>query len=150
MKIILEHKLSSCPRLTCLICRCSFTNDRLRALLYGDRGLVIGDVCSNCLKLDAITLKRALRTRANYLMAQPKGRGAQTISSHQQALELLEISTEEVKFPPIYQRMLKHLEIFVQDSRSLEEARFSLSHRDLVQRSQLEKIFRDGIYKEKE
>ena len=150
MKIILEHKLSSCPKLTCLICRCSFTSNNLRALLYGDRGLMIGDVCPNCLKLTTTTLKQALRTRANHLMAQPKGRGAQIISSHQQALELLEVSIEEVRFPPIYQRFLKHLERFVQDSRSLEEARFSLSYRDLAQRSHLEKLFKADITGEKE
>ena len=111
---------------------------------------MIGDVCPNCLKLTATTLKRSLRTRANHLMAQPKGRGAATISSHQLALELLEVSTEEVRFPPIYQRFLKYLERFVQDSRSLEEARFSLSYRDLAQRSHLEKIFNEDIPREKE
>ena len=118
-------------------------------MLYGDRGLVIGDVCPDCLKLSASAIKRSLRTRANQLMAQPKGRGAQTISSHQQALELLEIATEEVKFPSSYQRVLKHLEIFVQNSRSLEEARFNLSNRGLGQRSQLEKIFRNDIPEDK-
>ena len=147
MKITLEQKLPSCPELTCLICRCSFTSHNLRALLYGDRGLVIGDVCLDCLKLSSSAIKRSLRTRANHLMVEPKGRGAQTIPSHQQALELLEIATEEVKFPPIYQRFLKHLEIFVQNSCSLEEARFNLSNRGLVQRSQLENIFRDDISK---
>ena len=150
MKIILEHKLSSCPQITCLICRCSFTSNNLRALLYGDRGLMIGDVCPNCLKLTATTLKRALRTRANHMMAQPKGHGAATISSHQLALELLEVATEEVRFPSLYQRFLKHLERFAQDSQSLEEARFSLSYRDLAQRSHLEKIFAADITGEKE
>jgi hypothetical protein len=153
MKITLEHQLTrliACPQsLNCLICRSSFTSSKLRALLYSDRGLVIGDVCPECLKLTAPEIKRSLRMQANQLMAEPKSRGAQTISSHQQALELLEIATEEVKFPPIYQRFLKHLERFVQDSRALEEARFKLSDRGLTQRSQLERIFRENIHPEK-
>jgi hypothetical protein len=151
MKITLEHKLTyplTHPQsLNCLICRCSFTSGRLRALLHSDRGLVIGDVCPECLKLTATEIKRSLEIQANQLMAQPKGRSTQTISSHQQALELLEIATEEVKFPSIYQRFLRHLEIFVQDSQALEEARFNLPNRCLAQRSQLEKTFRNDAQK---
>jgi hypothetical protein len=142
MKITLEHKLPPCPdRLTCTVCRQTFEVSRLRTLLRSDRGLVIGDICPHCLHLAAYEIQRLLRYQANQMMAHPKGRGAQTIASHRQALELLEISTENVQFPMVYQRWLKWIAIFAQESQELESARFNLSSYDDQKRSQLEKIF---------
>jgi hypothetical protein len=142
MKIKLERKLLNCPNsLNCKVCHQTFEVSNLRTLLYSDRGLLIGDVCPRCLKRESPEIQRLLKQQSNLLMAPSQGRGAQTIASYQQALELLEISAEEIKRPTFYQRWLKHIEIFVQETQELEAARFRLSNRTVEQRSRLEKAF---------
>lgn len=143
MKIKLERKLINCPNLlNCKVCRQTFAVSKLRNLLYGDRGLLIGDVCPSCMKREAPDIQRLLKQRGNHLTAPSQGRGAQTIASYRQALELLEISTENIKLPTFYQRWLKHIEIFVQETQELEAARFRLSSHTIDQRSRLEKVFK--------
>jgi hypothetical protein len=143
MKFELERKLPTCPdTLSCVVCRQCFDARRIRTLLRSDRGLVIGDICPACSKLEAKAIKQTLREQANQLMSQPKGKGAQTLSFHKQALELLEVSTETVKFPTFYQRLLKQIEIFAQESQELESARFNLSNSAAKQRSRLERLLR--------
>jgi hypothetical protein len=142
MKIKLERKLINCPNpLNCRVCCQTFEVSKLRTLLYSDRGLLIGDICPRCIKQDDPEIRRLLKQQGNHLMAPLQGRGAQTITSYQQALELLEISTENIKFPTFYQHWLKHIEIFMQESQELEAARFRLSSRTIEQRSWLEKVF---------
>jgi hypothetical protein len=142
MKIKLERKLTTCPdKLACATCHTGFAAGRLRALLYSDRGLVLGDICPACLKLEAADIRRLLRKESNRLMSHPKGSYSQTISLHRQALELLETSEEEVQFPMLYQRLIKQFQIFSQESQELEAAKFNLSSRSLSQRARLERMF---------
>jgi len=142
MKITLEQKRPPCPdHLSCTVCHQTFSVNKLRTLLRSDRGLVVGDVCPQCLHLEAHEIQRLLREQANRMMSPRRGRGAQTISSHRQALELLEISTENVQFPRLYQRWLKHIAIFAQESQDLEFERFNLSSYSTQRRSQLERMF---------
>ncbi len=142
MKIKLERKLNTCPNpLNCKVCHQTFEVSKLRTLLYSDRGLLIGDVCPRCVKREPPEIQRLLKQQSNLLMAPSQGRGAQTIASYQQALELLEVSTEEIKRPAFYQRWLKHIAIFVQETQELEAARYRLSSYTVEQRSRLEKAF---------
>lgn len=142
MKIKLERKLINCPNLlNCKVCHQTFEVSKLRTLLYSDRGLLIGDVCPRCVKRQSLEIQRLLKQQSNLLMAPSQGRGAQTIAAYQQALELLEVSTEEIKRPAFYQRWLKHIEIFVQETQELEAARYRLSSYTVEQRSRLEKAF---------
>jgi hypothetical protein len=146
MKIKLERKLITCPNsLNCKVCHQTFEVGQLRTLLYSDRGLLIGDVCPRCMKREVPEIQRLLKQQGSLLMAPSQSRGAQTIASYQQALELLEISAEEIKFPTFYQRWLKRIEIFVQETQELETARFRLSSRIIEQRSRLEKAFEYDI-----
>ncbi|HEY9640203.1 MAG TPA: hypothetical protein V6C57_06945 [Coleofasciculaceae cyanobacterium] len=146
MKIKLERKLINCPKqLKCGICHQTFEVGKLRTLLYGDRGLLIGDVCPHCLNQEAEAIQRLLKQQANRLMAHPQGKGAQTIASHRQALELLEIATENIEFPTFYHRLLKHMEIFAQEAQDLEAARFGLSGHVAEQRLHLEKAFKQDL-----
>jgi hypothetical protein len=146
MKIKLERKLINCPNpLKCKVCHQGFEVSKPRTLLYSDRGLLIGDICPRCVKRETSEIQRLLKQQGNHLMAPSQGRGAQTIASYQQALELLEISTENIKLPTFYQRWLKHIEIFVQETQELEAARFRLSSRAIEQRSRLEKAFEHDV-----
>jgi hypothetical protein len=146
MKIKLERRLSTCANsLNCGVCRQTFEVSKLRTLLYSDRGLLIGDICPHCLKQETYEIQRLLRQQGNRLMAHPKGEGAQTIASHRQALELLEISTENIEFPTLYHRWLKHLEIFFQEAEELESTRFGLSSYIAEERSRLEKALEQDI-----
>ncbi|HCF26692.1 MAG TPA: hypothetical protein DEV81_05675 [Cyanobacteria bacterium UBA11049] len=120
MKIKLDRKLTSCPdRLRCTICRQAFKVSIIRALLYNDKGLIQGDVCSQCLKLKAEEIKQKIREQAMLLMELPELYIFSTISSQERALELLECSTEKVKFPSFYQWLIKKIEVS-QESRQLE------------------------------
>jgi len=146
MKVILERQLINCPNtLKCKVCHQAFGTRKLRTLLYSDRGLLMGDICPCCIKQEAPGIQRLLKQQSHYLMAPTQGRGVQTIASYRQALELSEISTEDVQLPAFYQRWLKHIEIFVQETQELEAARFRLSSHTIEQRSRLEKTFKQDI-----
>ena len=72
MKIKLDRKLTSCPDiLRCIICRQAFKVSIIRPLLYNDRGLIQGDICSQCLKLKAEEIKQRIREQAMLLMEIP-------------------------------------------------------------------------------
>lgn len=146
MKIILERQLINRPNpLKCKVCHQTFDVSKLRTLLYSDRGLLMGDICPCCIKQETPGIQRLLKQQSHHLMALPQGRGVQTIASYRQALELSEISTEDVQLPTFYQRWLKHIEIFVQETQELEAARFRLSSHTIEQRSRLEKAFEQDI-----
>ena len=145
MKIILERQLINCPNsLKCEVCHQTFDASKLRTLLYSDRGSLIGDICSCCIQQEAPGIQRLLKQQSHRLMAPTQSGGVQTIAAYRQALELSEISTEDVRLPPFYQRWLKHIEIFVQETQELEAARFR-SDRTIGQRSRLERAFEQDI-----
>ncbi len=142
MKIKLDRKLTSCPdHLRCTICRQAFKVSIIRALLYNDRGLIQGDLCSKCLKLKAEEIKQKIREQAMLLMELPELYSFSTISSQERGLELLECSTEKVKFPSFYQWLIKKIEV-PQASGQLEATK-SILNCTYGRRSRLQIIF-DG------
>lgn len=142
MKIKLDRKLTSCPdRLRCIICRQAFKVSIIRALVYNDRGLIQGDICSQCLNLKAEEIKQRIREQAMLLMEIPELYSFSTISSQERALELLECSTEKVKFPSFYQWLIKKIEVS-QASGQLEATK-SIPNYTYGRRSRLQ-IFFDG------
>jgi hypothetical protein len=146
MKIQLERTLTSCPaHLACVACQQFFPTGKLRHLLKSDRQLILGDLCPPCLKRGAIHIQLCLREQANRSMAPAFNGGSLTIASHRQALEQLEVAAEAVQFPKVYQRLLKKIEIFMEESQELETARFNGMEIQKIQRSQLEKIYKKEI-----
>lgn len=111
MKIQLERKFKTCPnRLRCTVCDRLFEVGKIRTLLYSDRGFIQGDICPKCLQLKAEQIQQKLRERAMILIEEPFC-DSSMLSNHELALELLETSTENIKFPTFYQWLIKHLEI---------------------------------------
>lgn len=109
MKIQLERKLTTCPnQLRCAVCDRPFEASNIRALLYSDRSFIQGDICPKCLQLKAEQIQQKLRERAMILIEEPFC--APSTSPHE-ALELLETSTENIKFPTFHQWLIKRLEL---------------------------------------
>lgn len=143
MKIQLERRLVSCPdTVQCTVCHRPFAVDAIRSLLYSDRGWLKGDVCPHCLKLDTSTFKQNLWTQAMHLRESTSDGQSQTLLRHQQALECLELSQEELHRPVWWHWWLKRLEIFSQESQELEAARLGLDVRCCEQRSRLERLLK--------
>jgi hypothetical protein len=146
MKIKLERKLSSCPdSLRCTVCHQLFDVGKLRSLLYSDRGLLLGDTCPVCFKKEADEIQFALRQRGNWMMAPGSGTGMQTIATHRQALELVEISAEDVEFPVKYQLWLKWLEVWMEENRESDVGRFRRANWVEMKRSRLEKTLERNV-----
>jgi hypothetical protein len=146
MKIKLERKLSSCPdSLSCTVCHQRFGAGKLRSLLYSDRGFLLGDVCPQCFRKEANEIQSALRQQGNWMMVPIKGVGVPTIATHRQALELVEISAENVEFPMRYQLWLKRLEVLIEENQELEAERFQRSNWVGMQRSRLEKMLERNV-----
>jgi hypothetical protein len=146
MKIKLERKLSSCPdSLRCTVCHELFGVGKLRSLLYNDRGLLLGDTCFVCFKKEAHEIQFALRQRGNWMMASGGGVGAQTIAMHRQALELVEISTENVEFPVKYQLWLKQLEVWMEENRESDASQFRRANWVEMKRSRLERMLERNV-----
>jgi len=138
MKIKLERTLASCPdRLRCPICSQIFDVKRIRALLYGDRSFLQGDVCPQCLKLNADAIKLKIRERAEVLLSQPVSSISRLSSPQNTGLELLELSKEDVKFPGVFSWLTKRIEIFARQSNELEAARLGLTNCKCGKRSNL-------------
>jgi hypothetical protein len=126
MKINLERKLPPCPdKLYCTVCGQLHEVGRIRALLYNDQGLIQGDLCSRCLKLKPDVFKHKLREKASVLLQQPKLFKSSRISYQERDLELREVAEENIKFPNSFNWLLKHIEVFAQESQELEAARFA-------------------------
>jgi hypothetical protein len=119
MKVQLERRMSSCPNhLQCTVCGQKFETPKIRALLYNNQELIQGDVCSDCLQLKTDEIKQKLRERAHLL------RQIEQTTIQQQAIELFAAAEEELKLPTFYERWLKRLEIFSEETQELEAARF--------------------------
>ncbi|MGV0025632.1 hypothetical protein [Phormidesmis priestleyi] len=135
MRICLERKLTTCPdQLVCTVCREPFFTGKIRTLLYSDRRLLQGDICSVCLKLSATGIRKKMREQASLLMQQPAACFVQTIPCHDRAIELLEASQEDVRFPTFLQWWLKKLEILSEESQELEAARLRAKRRSYLQK----------------
>jgi hypothetical protein len=128
MKIQLERKLSSCPeRLTCVVCHELFGTTRIRALLRDNHGLIQGDVCAACMKLETSNFQKALRNQANRLLHEAILDPARADLLQARAIEILETSEEQIQWPLFFHWILKKIEIFGEETLELEAARFGAS-----------------------
>jgi hypothetical protein len=167
MKIQLERRSASCPDiLRCTVCHQTFFPSRIRTLLYSDRGLLQGDVCPACMKLDKPTFKRTLweqsrsiRPAAQDVIFKPvqelfqsgQDQSSQDQKSNQdnpivklreRAYELAELTQEDLKMPTWWHWVLKEIQIFMEEYHELKVASQSRSSIEEV-RSHLEKIYQD-------
>ena len=143
MKIQLERKLYPCrDNLHCTVCQQMFSVGQIRSLLHRDSGFLQGDICPKCAKLTAKDFKQKMVLNARILLQQANLQDSQTITLHEQALELLETSKEDVKFPTFWQRWLMQLDVLAQDTQELEAARLGLHSDDDRQRLQ-RRLFAD-------
>ncbi|WP_146149863.1 hypothetical protein [Chroococcidiopsis sp. CCALA 051] len=121
MRIRLERKLSSCPHhLCCTVCDRMFESGRVRTLLHNDEGFIQGDICPECMRLSVETIQHKIRERAMLLLEETDDSSNTTFSPQARAMELLDCSTENVKYPQFYDWWLVQLEIF---SRKSSDAR---------------------------
>jgi len=129
MRIKLERKLETCPpQLSCTVCRQRFEVHKIRTLLFNDAGLLQGDICSECRKLKSSTIRSKMREQASLLMQYPELNGSGLLSARERALELLETSQEEVRFPTFYHWWFKKIEVFSGESQELEAIRLGCDH----------------------
>jgi hypothetical protein len=144
MKIQLERTLASCPKkLLCTVCGQAFGVNKIRALLYNDKGLLQGDVCSRCVRHKPTRIRSHLRDRASLLLQQPVISEAQTLDTHDRALELLETAQESVQFPQFYHWWMKQWEVFSEESQETESERLGLRDFYGEERERLQKMLED-------
>jgi hypothetical protein len=137
MKIQLERKLSTCPdQMTCIVCHETFWVRNIRTLLYGDNNLIQGDVCPQCMKLNASKFQQKLRNQANRLVQVASIDPERHDVIQERAVELLETSEEEIQFPNVLQWLSKKIQIFSEESRELEAARIGMKQCRFGGRSQ--------------
>jgi hypothetical protein len=123
MKIQLERKLTNqSDRLCCVACQHRFEGEGLRTFLCHDRGSIVGDVCTGCLKQGTNHIQHRLKAQSIELF-QHSSINDPDLTTYQQALELSELATEALTIPPFYYRWWKHLTMFATDSQELELAR---------------------------
>lgn len=144
MKIQLERKLESCPhQLVCTVCNQWFEVGKIRALLSNNKGLLQGDVCPECVKLPASSIRSRLRERASLLLQQSELSEALMISVRDRALELLQVAQEDVKFPSLLDWWFKKLEVRSAESQAVELTRIGETDLYLAERSRLQKMLED-------
>ncbi|OWY69185.1 hypothetical protein B7486_21795 [cyanobacterium TDX16] len=97
-----------------------FESGRVRTLLHNDEGFIQGDICPECMRLSVETIQHKIRERAMLLLEETDDSGNTTFSPQARAMELLDCSTENVKYPQFYHWWLVQLEIF---SRKSSDAR---------------------------
>jgi hypothetical protein len=140
MKIRLDRKLPSCPKLLlCTVTHQAFEVGNIRILLYNDRGFLLGDISPECLKLSSSQIRHHLREQACAIL-----QGEETRSmTRDRALELLQAAQENVKFPTAFDWWMKKFEIFSEESQEVEATRTGLSDYYVLERSRLQKILDD-------
>lgn len=142
MKIQLARKLATCPnRLLCTIRNTVFEVGKIRLLLYLDRGLLLGDISSDCLRLSSSEIRDKLRARACAMLQDDEANDRD--SSRESALELLQAAQEEVRFPSLFDWWVKKFEIFSEESQEIEANRTGLSDYYGLERSRLQKMLDD-------
>jgi hypothetical protein len=128
MRIQLERKLALCPdRLRCAVCHQSFRPRRLRSLLYSDGGLLQGDVCQGCLRLETAEFKQTISLNAQLAVVQSGPADALTQKHQQQAQELLAVVRENIHFPSPLQWLVQWVALLCHESQELEATRLGLS-----------------------
>ncbi len=131
MRIQLERKRYPYrDKLRCIVCQQLFEVGQMRSLLYQDCGLLQGDVCPHCTKLDAESFKQKMVLNARILLQQTASQHSQTMTLHTQALELLAVSKEAIQFPTVWQQTMTKLKALVEDTQELETTRLRLHEFD--------------------
>jgi hypothetical protein len=142
MKIQLDRKLATCPKkLLCTIRSTPFEVGKIRLLLYTDRGLLLGDISAECLKLSSSEIRAKLRERACAMLQDDEVNDLN--GSREDALELLQAAQETVRFPSLIDWWLKKFEIFSEESQEVEAVRTGLSDYYVLERSRLQKMLDD-------
>jgi hypothetical protein len=145
MKIKLERQTKFCPgHLNCVVCYQVFKVERIRHLLYSDCGLLEGDLCADCMKLNSSTIQTKIKEQAWLLLQNQNLIKSDPIFTAKRASELLEMSKEAVKFPNVLQLWLKKIAILAEESSELEEARLSLTECYCQERQRLEHLFEES------
>jgi hypothetical protein len=140
MKILLERKLSSCSEsLTCAVCSERFAPQKIRSLLYNGRGLILGDVCPNCLNLNSSKIVHKIRLKGNLLLYHSQIQD--DLGLYTEALDFLEAASENIRFPRWYEWLLKSIEIFLAESQEREAAKIGFNNDWYEEKLRLEKIF---------
>jgi len=143
MKIQLDRKLATCPKtLLCTISNTAFEVGKVRLLLYTDRGLLLGEISVECLKLSSSDIRTKLRERACAILQDEENHPVRS-STRECALELLQAAQEEVRFPSPIDWWLKKFEIFSEESQEVEATRTGLSDYYVLERSRLQKMLDD-------
>lgn len=143
MKIQLDRKIATCPKkILCTIRNIPFEVGKIRLLLYTDRGLLLGDISPECLKLSSSEIRSKLRERA-CAMLQDDDVSDSPHASRDHALELLQAAQEEVRFPSPIDWWFKKFEIFSEESQEIEATRTGLSDYYVLERSRLQKMLDD-------
>ncbi|MER3433630.1 MAG: hypothetical protein C4288_09380 [Leptolyngbya sp. ERB_1_1] len=141
MKIQLDRKLATCPKkLLCTVRNTPFEAGKIRLLLYTDRGLLLGDISPECLKLSSSEIRAHLRDRACLMLQDDDESNS---SSRESAMELLQAAQEDVRFPTLLDWWFKKFEIFSEQSQEVEATRTGLSDYYVLERSRLQKILDD-------
>lgn len=141
MKIHLDRKLTTCPKkLICTVRNTAFEVGKIRLLLYTDRGLLLGDLSPECVKLSASEIRTKLRERACAMLQDDN---PDRDSQRDSALELLQAAQEHVRFPSAFDWWVKKFEIFSEESQEVEATRSGLSDYYVLERSRLQKMLDD-------
>jgi hypothetical protein len=144
MKIRLDRKLATCPtKLLCTITNTPFEVGKVRILLYTDRGLLLGDISPDSLKLSSSEIRNHIRERACAILQEEETFDRYQRSSKDLALELLQAAQESVRFPTAFDWWMKKFEIFSEESQEVEATRTGLSDYYVLERSRLQKILDD-------
>ena len=132
----------TCPKiLLCTICDTAFEVGKIRLLLYTDRGLLLGDISADCLKLSSSEIRSKLRERACAMLQDDEANDRNV--ARECALELLQAAQEEVRFPSPLDWWVKKFEIFSEKSQEVEAVRTGLSDYYVQERSRLQKMLDD-------
>jgi hypothetical protein len=125
MKIQIERTPKFFPnQINCVACRQIFSVDRIRNLLYSDRGLLQGELCPECAKSNSTVLQAKIKEQAWLLLQNPELLSSDSTFIGSRAIELLIISQENINFPSIWQLWRQKLAIWRAESIELQQARF--------------------------
>lgn len=133
--------MTTCPKkLICTVRNTAFEVGKIRLLLYTDRGLLLGDLSPECVKLSASEIRTKLRERACAMLQDDN---PDRDSQRDSALELLQAAQEHVRFPSAFDWWVKKFEIFSEESQEVEATRSGLSDYYVLERSRLQKMLDD-------
>jgi hypothetical protein len=137
MKIQLEQKSSNCPdHMNCVACAQKFKVGSIRRLLIDDRSMLQGDLCHSCVRRTAPSLQKLLKSKGQRLLSSRS-------ANQERGQELMNMATEPVQFPSLWQWITKKIEILSAETTALEQARFNTTTCNCRQVQKLEYIYQE-------